>query len=1839
MKTFTRFIGGIFFATVSLIPALSQTKCYNLAIENGTLGSWTGKTGSCCPVALSGSGIVDGRQTVLSDTTLKDANTGYQLRMIPAQSKYAIRLGNESNGNLAESLRYELVVENANALISVRYAMVVNGTNTDKAQFRISIQNEKGEIPDNCLIHYGLTATNSGSFSRYGNALWKDWETVYFDLSKYIGQTVTLDLQTNGNGTAAADYCYVYAIPGCQPLEIETTFCENDNSATLEAPPGFELYNWSTGQTGRVVTIVNPQEGRIYSCNMKNANGCESTVSTTIKRTIVNPQFSYEVIGCDSKIVQFYDVSSASNASVSAYNWDFGDGKYSNEKSPLHQYDNFGGYNVKLSVKTTPAACSESIVKQVYIYSTPQVYITGDNQICEGSTITLLASGADRYRWNTGDTTAAITITRGGTYEVTGFYNKGCPFGNLASITVIEKPSPVVTINGPGSFCSGLTAQLTASGAESYYWSTGESTPTITVFRGGNYSVSGSIGNGCTASASFSIQETDLPLVLFGNKNFCTGGFSELTITGADFYEWSTGVTGPKARFDKSGLYTVTGISAAGCRKTISFEIAEVGYPTVTIDGQNSFCQNSSTTLTARGAASYIWSNGARTSSINVITPGKYQVIGFNAIGLCSDTAVTNVVEYPLPDIRISGSLSFCEGDSTTLFASGGSSYKWSNGTTGQSITVKEEGLYSVTGISDKGCSKTTQVQVAKEIVPLIINGSLYFCSGDSTQIFASGANQYEWSTGQTGSTVFIKKAGTYTVTGTSISGCKKSVTFRIRESGPPTISVIGKTELCKGSYTTLTAVGALNFKWSTGETGATIRAYRGGTYRVWGYNETNCTGEAQITLSENELPQLSIDGRTEFCEGSSTRLTANGALTYIWNTGEITPTITVRESGYYTATGTNSAGCSSSYTVYVSERKINLQINQTTSTNFTLCSGDSLILIASGANTYEWSFGGNTDRSVIRVPGTYTLRGYNELGCSKTITFTVKQLPQVPLLLQGTYNICKGEVASLTASGANEYLWSTGETGNTITLTKEGNYSVTGFQEGFCSTKTDFAIREKPFPVLLIAGNTDICSGEKTTLTASGALSYRWNTGEVGPAIVVSQSGKYTVYGNTDGCESSASVDVTTRPMPRVSVEGTRSFCTGDSTRLTALGAERYIWSTGATGAVTYINKAGNYSVTGINGDHCAETRSFDISEIPSPNITISGIAEFCPGDSVWLTAQGGERYVWNTGATNASVRVNKSGIYTVVGFNATGCSGTATLSVRAPGESLKINGITEFCTGDSTRLTATGADHYLWSTGATTPAIWIGKTGNYTLSGYSGNGCSKTIPFEVKLSAIPLLSISGNDSLCAGETTTLRANGAYKYLWSTGDTARSILVSTPGIYKLTGYSPGGCPSEISFQVAEKSGPKLIITGPTMLCDDETSWLSARGFVSYLWSTGERDSTIRISKPGEYSVTGTTLTGCKSFGRITVSDRVVILGEQSFCAGDSTQLSASGGGKYQWNTGDTTATITVRKEGIYEVTATGKTGCLTRQAIYVRENEKPALDINGETFIQTGKTNRLEVSGASKYRWNTGDTTSFIFVNRGGIYSVTGTNASGCQSTQSVVITEYPLPRVSIRGKNSFCKGDSTSLLAVGATNYRWSTGENRSRISVKKAGIYSVIGSDDFGNQSYDTTTVREFGLPSSLIDAQPDIINARHRDVIFTSPQQTKVNYKWDTGDGYVSEQAEFSHSYTIGSNRYFDVRLTAVNQFGCQSISTQRILVDDFAPNTFTPNGDGHNDLFMSGYDIKIFSRKGILVFEGKTGWDGNYKGSKVPADTYFYIIRSDKPYSGKEYKTGYITVVH
>ena len=136
----------------------------------------------------------------------------------------------------------------------------------------------------------------------------------------------------------------------------------------------------------------------------------------------------------------------------------------------------------------------------------------------------------------------------------------------------------------------------------------------------------------------------ELPtIVVSGDTTICAGGGSTtLTASGAASYHWSTGATTPSVTIGAFGVYTVTGTSSEGCSSSVSVTVIVSQLPNIVISGSTDFCDGGSTTLTASGGQSYLWSNGATTASITVSEAGPYQVIGYNAAG-CSRMAETEV--------------------------------------------------------------------------------------------------------------------------------------------------------------------------------------------------------------------------------------------------------------------------------------------------------------------------------------------------------------------------------------------------------------------------------------------------------------------------------------------------------------------------------------------------------------------------------------------------------------------------------------------------------------------------------------------------------------------------------------------------------------------------------------------------------------------------------------------------------------------------------------------------------------------------------------------------------------------------------------------------------------------------------------------------------------------------------------------------------------------------------------------------------------------------------------------------------------------------------------------
>jgi hypothetical protein len=254
--------------------------------------------------------------------------------------------------------------------------------------------------------------------------------------------------------------------------------------------------------------------------------------------------------------------------------------------------------------------------------------------------------------WSTGDTTSSITVTTSGSYSVT--YFNGCDPATSESVEITVFPLPVVNISG-GPICPGSTTVLDAgAGYQSYLWSTGQTTQTISVNTAGLYSVTVIDNNGCTGSGNIqAFFAPDPTPSISGNPFFCPGD-STLLDAGAGYasYLWSTGATTRYIYAKTVGLFTVTVVNVYGCQGESGINTGEYVPPQPTISGTLSLCAGASTVLdVGTGYASYLWSTGATTRAIVVSEEGTYTVTVTDGNGCKGSASVDVNIEGSSPEV------------------------------------------------------------------------------------------------------------------------------------------------------------------------------------------------------------------------------------------------------------------------------------------------------------------------------------------------------------------------------------------------------------------------------------------------------------------------------------------------------------------------------------------------------------------------------------------------------------------------------------------------------------------------------------------------------------------------------------------------------------------------------------------------------------------------------------------------------------------------------------------------------------------------------------------------------------------------------------------------------------------------------------------------------------------------------------------------------------------------------------------------------------------------------------------------------------------------------------
>ena len=833
-------------------------------------------------------------------------------------------------------------------------------------------------------------------------------------------------------------------------------------------------------------------------------------------------------------------------------------------------------------------------------------------------------------------------------------------------------------------------------------------------------------------------------------------------------------------------------------------------------------------------------------------------------------------------------------------------------------------GQYIITNMSPNKCATPINdtINVCSFCLKphAVISGNSSICKGDSAKLtinFSGGAGPYiiKLNDGTTTWKVFnipgptytfnVNKAGTYLVDSVWNAHCDTvgTGTAIITIKTTPTITATSST-ICANGTATLTANGATAYTWSSGlssTTGSVVTGSPSSTtvYTVIG-NVGGCNS-LPVTSSITVGGALSIlVPSVAICSGATATLTASGATSYTWLPTNITGT-----------TFTNSPSINTTYTVIglygacSGSTTVNVEVNSIPTLSVTsaiVCEGTPTVITVSGATSYTWSSLGITTNTILVSPTlnptTYTVAG-SVNGCTNTAISTITVIPN-PTISVASSSICANGTATLTASGATTYTWSSGlssTTGSLVTGSPGSTtvYTVTG-SLGSCNSSPVTSTITVGTSLSVFVPSVATCSGVTATLTASGAASYTWlPTNVTGITFTDSPSTNttYTVIGLDGACTGSTTTQIIVNAIPSVSVTNA-IVCAGKPTVLMASGATSYTWSSNSTTNTISVSPTLNpttYTVTGsVNG--CTNTAVSTVTFVPNPIITVASTT-ICTNGTATLTASGATIYNWLGGVsptTGSVVTVSPfsgTSVYTVTGSDGSCNSAPVTTTVTVLSAISVIVPSVAICAGSTATLMAGGAASYTWLpnnvTGTTFTDSPTASSNSYTVIGINGT-CTGSTTTNIIVKAIPSVSVTSAE-VCSGTPTILTASGATSYTWSTG-VSTNVAVVTPTInsttYTVIG-SVNGCTNIAVSIVSVIATPTVTVKKDTLIVKGTSIPLSVVGSgTSYTWSPSLGLSCTTCSNPiaspmvtTEYCVS-TMLGSCPTTSCITVSVEVI---------------------------------------------------------------------------------------------------------------------------------------------------------------------------------------------------------------------------------------------------------------------------------------------------------------------------------------------------------------------------
>ncbi len=780
-----------------------------------------------------------------------------------------------------------------------------------------------------------------------------------------------------------------------------------------------------------------------------NAGGCQSISQQNVS---VNPSPVINV--ADNAICVGATANIVGPSGFTTYNWNTTEVTQSISVAPVVTT------NYSLTV-TDNNGCQGTDAMTLTVNQLP-IVVVGPNQIiCEGTSANLSATGGAIYEWNPGaipTQNAVVFPTTNTNYIVTVIDGNGCFSTGQMSVTV--NPMPVVSVSSDMGVCKGESASISIiNGTGAYLWTPGNYvTPSITVapLATTTYTVTVSDAIGCSGTAMATINVHPIPNAIFNSSGpVCIDNSISFTdnsniSTGTiNFYNWEFGNGNTSNVQSPSNLYTTSGnfnvrlivTSDFGCKDTLDSPVIVNPNPIAFADLDQSICPGFNATLNGSGGTIYDWNSGTFLTQSITVSPAvttDYTLIVTDANG-CRATDVATVILNPVPNAFAGVDQSICFGESTTLFASGGTNYLWTPGsinTSDYNITPINSGAYSVLVTNQFGCVATDQVNVQVNPVPTaIFNTSGSICEdnsvsfSDMSTVTTGAITSWQWDFGNGVSSsaqspqIPFSDPGVYNVNLTIVSdnGCTSTIAHQQTIWATP-ISQFTNSSVCFGlpnDFQNLSAISdasPLNYTWSFGDGNTSNSQSPSHSYTTYGAypislvvsSQNGCTDTYTSQANVFPLPQADFSVPSACEEAAAIFVNASTVPTgiisnYYWTFGDSAvstlgnPTHAYQDPGDYPIHLLISSdhGCQDSTDGLIRilpKPEIDFateSVCQGFPVNFT----DNSVAVVGDMNFYSWNFGDGNTSSIQNpihtygAPGWYSvsLTARNDSGCVAT--------------------------------------------------------------------------------------------------------------------------------------------------------------------------------------------------------------------------------------------------------------------------------------------------------------------------------------------------------------------------------------------------------------------------------------------------------------------------------------------------------------------------------------------------------------------------------------------------------------------------------------------------------------------------------------------------------------------------------------------------------------------------------------------------------------------------------------------------------------------------------------